>query len=250
MPRGLTIAVPAYNEEERIAGVVEMLLRSAAEELQDFEIIVVNDGSRDRTAQIIDKLSEHHATVKAIHQPRNMGVGAAYAAALQAANFPNFTLVPGDDAFAQSGILDVFRHVGQADMIITYRANPRARSPVRRVLSIICTRLLRVATRCPLRDGHSMYVWPTSWAREVNVPTDYRYHLVSLTALLRRAETYGQIPVLLNPRPDESSGVMRLPVVWGLGMMMLRLLAVSIFSPPRKGPRQVALKSGEARQSL
>lgn len=237
MTRSLTIIVPAYNEAARVASVVTMLVGLGQQELDSFEIIVVNDGSRDRTGAIADELAAQYPEVRAIHQPRNAGVGAAYTAALHAARMPMVTLVPGDNAFAESGVRDVFRTVGAADMIITYRANPSARSPVRRVLSVICNRLLRLATRAPLRDGHSMYVWPTAWAREISTPPDYRYHLVSLTTLFARAETYCEIPVLLNPKPDESSGVMRFSVVWGLGTTMLGLLLRS--SARRHRPRRV-----------
>lgn len=243
MTRSLTIIVPAYNEAERIASVVKMLAGLGQQELDSFEIIVVNDGSRDGTGPIADELAAQHPEVRVIHQPRNAGVGAAYTAALHAARMPMITLVPGDDAFAEAGIRDLFRTVGAADMIITYRANPSARSPVRRVLSVICNRLLRLATHSPLRDGHSMYVWPTAWAREISTPPDYRYHLVSLTTLFQRAQTYCEIPVLLNPKPDESSGVMRFSVIWGLGTTMLGLLLRS--STRRSRPRRVDVRPAE-----
>lgn len=158
MMRSLTIIVPAYNEADKVGSVVEMLVDLGHQELDTFEIIVVDDGSSDGTGAIADRLAAQHPEIRVIHQPGNTGVGAAYTAALHAARMPMITLVPGDDAFAPSGIRDLFRTVGTADMIITYRANPSARSPVRRLLSVICNRLLRLATHSPLRDGHSMYV--------------------------------------------------------------------------------------------
>lgn len=240
MTRSLTIIVPAYNEADRVSSVVEMLVDLGHQELDSFEIIVVDDGSSDGTGAIADRLAAQHPEVRVIHQPGNTGVGAAYTAALRMARMPMITLVPGDDAFASSGIRDLFRTVGTADMIITYRANPSARSPVRRLLSVICNRLLRLATHSPLRDGHSMYVWPTAWAGEISTPPDYRYHLVSLTTLFQRAETYCEIPVLLNPKPDKSSGVMRFSVIWGLGTTMLGLL----LRPGRRSrPRRVDVRS-------
>jgi glycosyltransferase involved in cell wall biosynthesis len=73
MPR-LSIVVPAYNEENTIATVLESLLKEvpSAE-----EIIVVDDGSKDRTAQIAEAKSHEHPQIHLIRQPQNQGKTAA-----------------------------------------------------------------------------------------------------------------------------------------------------------------------------
>jgi dolichol-phosphate mannosyltransferase len=239
----LTIVIPAYNEEEILLTTVEEAISAATAELSSFEIIIVNDGSTDGTQTVADQMAKRYDEVSVIHQPQNLGVGAAYALGLERARFPNITLIPGDHAFAKSGVIEIFRAAGSAEIVISYRANPQARTLMRRVLSKICTSLLRVAIGCPIRDGHSMYVWPVEKARKIKVPADYRYHLVSLTTLMKDADTYTEIPVTLTPKPDASSGVMRFGTVFGLGFAMLRMLIPSYLRRGKKHPRKICTRT-------
>jgi glycosyltransferase involved in cell wall biosynthesis len=76
-PPGLSIFFPAYNDSGTIASLV-MTARTAAQKLTtDFEILVVNDGSADHTAEIIDELAHTYPEVRAIHHPVNRGYGGA-----------------------------------------------------------------------------------------------------------------------------------------------------------------------------
>ena len=70
----LSIVVPAYNEEATIQRMLEALLR----EIPDvYEILVVDDGSKDRTAEITERMCAQHQQIQMIRQPQNMGKTAA-----------------------------------------------------------------------------------------------------------------------------------------------------------------------------
>src|SRR5438067_1322281 len=211
----LSIIVPAYNEETRLRTTVMGIL-AAASVLHAFEVIIVNDGSDDDTANIAAELAANHANVSVINHSTNRGVGAAYCSGLKIARYPFLTLVPGDNAFVSDCLPAFFSTAGRADMVISYRENPAVRTPIRRLLSVACTAMLWLATGVPLRDGHSLYIWSTEKARRIPVPPDYRYHLTALCALLAESSTYAQIPVRLMPKPDASSRVLRPAVVFGL----------------------------------
>jgi glycosyltransferase involved in cell wall biosynthesis len=74
---GLSIFFPAYNDSGTIASLVITARNSAQRLTTDFEIIVVNDGSQDRTAAIADELSQTYPEVRVIHHPVNRGYGGA-----------------------------------------------------------------------------------------------------------------------------------------------------------------------------
>jgi dolichyl-phosphate beta-glucosyltransferase len=213
MPMGLTVVVPAWNEERRLATTVEEVVAAARRHLSNYEIIIVDDGSTDGTADAARKLAMRFPRVSVVRHETNHGVGAAYYTGLTRANFPYLTLVPGDNAFHESGLDAVFSLVGKVEMVVTYRANPRARTPMRRVLSACCTQAMRVVTGKPIRDAHSLYVFPVSQARQVRRNTGYGYHIETLSTLLRGGVPFAEVPVQLNPRPDSSSKVMRLGVL-------------------------------------
>jgi glycosyltransferase involved in cell wall biosynthesis len=244
MAVGLTIVVPAWNEAKRLGVTVEEVVAAARRWLRAYEVIIVNDGSTDGTAAVADALAARFPGVTVVHHATNLGVGAAYHTGLTLANFPYLTLVPGDNAFHHTGLDAVFALVGTVPMVVTYRANPRARSPMRRLLSRCCTVGMRLVTGQPIRDAHSLYVFPVAEARQVRRNTGYGYHIETLSTLLRGGVPFAEVPVVLNPRPDSSSKVMRLGVLLRLITTMARQFVRFVvlrrkvrFTPPPATPR-------------
>src|SRR5919204_950224 len=76
-PVGLSVFFPAYNDSGTIASLVITALRTAERLTPDYEVIVVNDGSADRTAEILDELARLYPRVRIVHHERNRGYGGA-----------------------------------------------------------------------------------------------------------------------------------------------------------------------------
>src|SRR6266700_897624 len=76
-PAGLSVFFPAYNDSGTIASMVIRTVKAASELTPDFEIIVVDDGSADGTADIADELARTYPQVRAVHHPINRDYGAA-----------------------------------------------------------------------------------------------------------------------------------------------------------------------------
>ena len=76
-PAGLSVFFPAYNDSGTIASLVITAIQSATSLTHDFEVIVVNDGSSDRTASVVDELARKYPQVKPVHHSRNRGYGGA-----------------------------------------------------------------------------------------------------------------------------------------------------------------------------
>jgi glycosyltransferase involved in cell wall biosynthesis len=75
--KGLSIFFPAYNDSGTIASLVITALRTARELTPDYEVIVVNDGSADGTADILDELARTYPQVRVVHHETNRGYGGA-----------------------------------------------------------------------------------------------------------------------------------------------------------------------------
>src|SRR5207253_7508207 len=76
-PAGLSVFYPAYNDSGTIASMVIRTVKTASELTSDFEVIVVDDGSADSTAEIADELARTYPRVRAVHHPINRDYGAA-----------------------------------------------------------------------------------------------------------------------------------------------------------------------------
>ena len=73
----LSVFFPCYNEKDSIRSMTEKALTVASDICNDFEIILVDDGSMDGTAELADQLAEQYSMVRVIHHPENRGYGAA-----------------------------------------------------------------------------------------------------------------------------------------------------------------------------
>jgi glycosyltransferase involved in cell wall biosynthesis len=82
---GLSVFFPAYNDSGTIASLVITALQAARELTSDFEVIIVNDGSADATAQIADELARTYPEVRVVHHPSNRGYGGALRSGFEAA---------------------------------------------------------------------------------------------------------------------------------------------------------------------
>ena len=81
----VSLIIPAYNEAERLGAALAQILAYAADRKWDSEVLVVNDGSRDSTAQIARSFAQHNPTVRLLENPGNRGKGYAVRHGMSAA---------------------------------------------------------------------------------------------------------------------------------------------------------------------
>lgn len=129
----ISAVLPAYNEaliiEQTVRAVVEVLERLA----DDYEVIVVNDGSRDATPHIVERLSAENPAIRCVSHARNQGYGAALATGFAAATRELVFLTDGDKQFDVRELERLLPLIAQADLVIGYR-KPR-RDPLMRRLN-------------------------------------------------------------------------------------------------------------------
>jgi glycosyltransferase involved in cell wall biosynthesis len=145
----LTYFFPAHNEAANVGGLVEEALAVLPSLAERFEIIIVDDGSRDETPAIADELAAAHPEVRAVHHPTNLGYGAALRSGFAAAGLAYLAFTDGDRQFkvADLGFLidRMLEPAGEAegpDVVAGFRIR-RADPLVRTVYA----RLYRLANR-------------------------------------------------------------------------------------------------------
>ncbi len=131
----LSYFFPAHNEEANIEGLVAEALDSLPAIADTFEIIVVNDGSRDRTQALADELTAAHpGVVRAIHHPTNLGYGAALRSGFAAARYELVAFTDGDRQFRVEDLARLTERLAaadQPDVVVGYRirrADPLVRT--------------------------------------------------------------------------------------------------------------------------
>ncbi|MCC6178242.1 MAG: glycosyltransferase family 2 protein [Chloroflexi bacterium] len=128
----ISAVIPAYNEERAIASTVEGVVSAFDDLVGDYEVIVVDDGSRDGTAEIVRGLAGRYPAVRMVSHPTNRGYGATLATGFAAATRDLLFLTDGDKQFDARELSAFLPLLGQADLVIGYR-RPRADPWVRRL---------------------------------------------------------------------------------------------------------------------
>ena len=147
----LSVFMPAYNEEENVPVVVEKILKVLPGVADEYEVIIVNDGSQDRTGEVSEGLSLAHPNVKAINHEVNRGYGGALRSGFRAARYPWVAFVDSDDQFDFADIERFLPFTQSADLILGYRLQ-RADSLVRRLYTFGWALIPRILLGMDVRD--------------------------------------------------------------------------------------------------
>jgi len=163
--RRVSVFLPAFNEVKNLEGAVLDIVWAAEGVLAEYEILVVNDGSTDGTRELAERLAHENPRVRALHQPRNMGIAAAYERALDEAKLDHFSFLAGDGEIARESVRNILAAVGRADIVAPYHQNPRARQLHRRLLTWGSTNLVNVLFGLRMRYYQGPCIYPVALAR-------------------------------------------------------------------------------------
>lgn len=152
-PISLSIFFPAYNEEENIKETVLRTIDVVENSpfVGEYEILVVNDGSRDKTLSIAQELEEQYRTVRVVNHPRNMGYGAALKSGMEEARMDYVFFTDADLQFDIVELQNLLVHLDQYPVVIGYRA-PRRDSFMRLVNAWGWNKLNRLLFGLRIRD--------------------------------------------------------------------------------------------------
>lgn len=189
--------MPAYNEEDGIQRAVHDIRRDVLDVVKQAELVVVDDGSKDRTGALLDQLAAEDPRIRVLHQS-NQGHGPALRAGLDAAQGDFLLLVDGDGQIPLENFATFWRTTSMLDGIIGIRQN-RQDPRHRLVLSSAVRLLLRILFDIRLADANIPFklIRSSVW-REARplIPADCRIPSLFLAVFLatRRAR-FEQIPV-------------------------------------------------------
>lgn len=235
MPPALTIALTAYDEEETLAPVIEELLEVLGDAI-DFEVVVVDDGSTDRTAEIGDELAAAHSRVRCVHHLENRGKSAAVVTAVRAARAPWILTM---DADGQNEPRDFARlweaaraDEGSTPLLVCGQRARRADTLVKHLSSRIANgvrrRLLRDATP---DTGCGIKLFPRQ--AFLDLPHFHNMHRFLPALFLRQG---GRVRSLLVQDRERQGGVSKFGLGNRLGPGILDLFGVMWLTRRPAGP--------------
>ena len=126
----LSLVFPAFDEEDNIEVLLDAVMALAPKLETDFEVVVVDDGSRDRTAELVER--RRNERLRLVRHPANRGYGAALRSGLREARGELVFFSDADLQFDLAELKQLLAHTDSFDVVAGYRS-PR-RDPVGRRL--------------------------------------------------------------------------------------------------------------------
>ena len=199
--RSLSVFLPCYNEEANVRRVVGEATAFLPTVSDDFEVIVVDDGSGDRTGEIADELAAADPRVRAVHHEANRGYGAALRSGFRAATRELVFYTDGDGQFDIAELAKLLPLIERCDIVSGYRER-RCDGVVRRLNAWLWGRLVQWMLGFRSRDVDSAF---KLYRREIfdHIELQSTGALIDAEVLARAARagyTLAEVPVTHRPR--------------------------------------------------
>ena len=153
---GVSVVIPCYNEEHAIAQTFADVERALNTCGLDYEIIAVNDGSKDGTGAKLDTLAKTDTRLRVIQSPFNRGYGASLKAGIAEARFDRIVITDADGTYPNDRIPDLLRELENADMVVGARIGSNVNIPLaRRPVKWLLLQYARWLCRADIKDVNS-----------------------------------------------------------------------------------------------
>ena len=229
----LSVIVPVYNEEPGIADVLEELdsVLSGAPEVEAYEILVVDDGSTDGTAEAVRAAADNRPALRLLARERNRGYGAAIKHGIRHAAHDLLAIIDGDGSYPAEKLPELVREADGAAMVVGARV-PNVEQPLlRRPAKWVLTRLASYLAEEPIPDLNSgLRVFRKDAVERYLhlLPSRFSFTTTLTLAMLCDEMPVTYVPIELRPR----TGVSKIrPIHDTLNFLLLIATTVTYFRP-------------------
>jgi len=212
-PVFLSLFVACYNEQDNILGTLETLIKALQSTVPSFDIIIVDDTSRDESVSRIRKFMAGHPNVpiRLLRNSHNEGVATNYAEASFRAKGEWFRMICGDNVEPEDTLKAIFQEIGKAEIVVPYTVEISGRSVFRRLLSKTYTALVNAISGYRLHYYNGLLVTRTEYVRRWHSNSHgFGFQADLLTRLLSRNLSYIEVPVYGNERATGESKALTL----------------------------------------
>jgi len=225
--QNFSIIIPVYNEEGAIRNVLKELKNYLKEKKYQAEIIVVNDGSTDKTGQILKIIQG----IKIITHPYNKGYGASLKTGVQSAQYDWICFYDSDGQHQPKYIENLLKYTSAYDMIVGARIGyqgPLSRQPGRKFLHWLANYL--VQQKIPDLNSGLRLIRKSIFEKFVHIlPDGFSLSTTITLAVFRENFNVKYVPIKIKQRQGQSTVSIR----DGLKAIMLILRMITLFSPLR-----------------
>ena len=169
MKNSITIIIPAYREEANIEAAIDNVLRVLQSVTQDYEIIVIDDGSSDKTGDYARLKAQTNPNIRVAVNVTNEGFGYSFARGVKMASKEFITVFPGDNDMSALSLKDLLEARGSADLIISYMQKNNKRSFFRGCVSKTFVLMMNLLFGLKLKYYNGAFICRTSLLKGIPI---------------------------------------------------------------------------------
>jgi len=167
----VTIVIPAYNEEESLRPTVVAVAGALRELGKSYEILIVDDGSTDGTADLARALADEDPAVRLIQHERNRGPGSGVVTGIEHATGEAVMFIPADLAMDLADLHKYFDAAENADVVVGLRSDRRDYSAFRRLVSVANIALVRLLFGMRVRQFNYIHLYKRRIFEDIEIET-------------------------------------------------------------------------------
>jgi glycosyltransferase involved in cell wall biosynthesis len=155
----LTIIMPVYNEQDNLPRVMEILSQKLSQWVKSYEILIVDDGSTDRTVQIAGELAQRNDQIRVLRHPENRGPGSGIITGLAHAMGDLVTFIPADLAISMDQFPRYLEAAKDAELVIGIRSDRSDYSLLRKINSHVYIWLIKLLFQMKHRQFNYVHLY-------------------------------------------------------------------------------------------
>lgn len=230
----LSVVVTALNEEKNILATIENILKAFGVFNIEGEVVVVNDGSQDKTADLVKKRAEKNTNVKMVSHINPKGVGASFWDGVDNSCGDFVLWLPGDNENDSLEILRYYKLLEHVDIVIPFVFNKNARSLFRNALSFIYRFIINTTFAVNFNYTNGTVLYRKSILKELKFRSNgFFFQADILIRAVKRGYLFAEVPYRLDVREHGVSKAVSFPSLLQVAIGYLRLVRDFYFSKDR-----------------
>ena len=208
--RSISVIVTAMNEEGNLKPTVAAVVGAVSPRFAAYEVIVVDDGSQDRTAEIALSLAAENPRIRVHSNSRNLGLGRSYRIGIDLAGHEYTSWVAGNNLIPREALERIYDRVGERDMVISYILRD-VRDWNRRAISRLFTSGMNLLFSVDMRYYTGPCVYKSAVAKGLPMRAHGSLFVAELLVrLLRSGQSYVEVGLQPIPRSSGATKTFRL----------------------------------------
>ena len=241
----LTVVMPALNEERNILPAINATIKAFEDLNINGEIVFVNDGSSDKTEELVRGVMRNDNRIRMIRHDTPKGIGASFWDGVEKAGGDVVILLPGDNEVDSKEALRYFPLMQHVDIVIPFIYNRKVRDLFRMLLSFLFRTIVNVTFRVNLNYTNGTVIYRKSILSELaHCSNGFFYQAENLIKLIKRGYLFAEVPYYLQLRKFGASKAVSYPSLYNVVKGYLQLIRAIYFSADYKNDKsQFAEKS-------